>query len=122
MKSYLRKPIFLSVTMASLLLAMCLGCAGTQVNKATGQPLTAAEKASIIADELTKHYKFLHTQVLEFTKTANEEQVRWLVWNVNPHMNQAKAMIKAYNEAVILWREGGVMPQDMYEREKMIRG
>lgn len=98
------------------------GCASQAVNKETGEPLTKVEKASVIADELTKHYRFLHTNVEEILYgDYSREDKQWIVENVSGEMNRAKKLIKTYNQTIVLWRETGQMPDDIYEKERVIR-
>lgn len=103
-----------------LILAM-IACSQNAVNRETGGPLTAVDKASIVADELTKQYEFLHRSITDIMNTGSVEQKTWISTNVADPMNKVKEALIQYNQMVILWREGGLMPSDMYEREKFIR-
>jgi|GEM_PF-4298765 len=114
------------VVLVFIIFAMCnhlSGCAGKQlVDSATGLPLTPDQTASVVADELAKDIKFLHQQVSDLLLTGTEEQKAWLYQNVTQNLDDAKHLIGAYNDIVVLWRTQGEMPDDLIGKEQVIRG
>lgn len=82
------------------------------------QQMSAVDKASVTAQEISKTYLNLYASAARFTAEGTTVQKQYMMEKVNPKLNEAKKSIVIMDEAVALWKRTGVDTMDAVKKQQ----
>lgn len=108
----IRKLCIIQLFFLLLLIAACGG---------QYQQMTAVEKASVVAKEISKTYIDLYNLADNITKNGTITQQEYMKSKINPKLNDAKKYIIEMDKAVAYWKKYGTDTQNATEKQEALQ-